>query len=92
MVWFKTYGFVLLLKHLCYFSLLIFKVVFFFFFGNLFMVHLYLCCFCKLLGFVFMCFVGFYGLYHAYATFLFCCLVLLAKYYAFSLSTLTLVP
>ena len=51
---------------------------------------LYPCCFCKLLGFVSMCFVGFYG-YHAYAAFMLCCLVLLAKCYAFSLSTLTLV-
>ena len=42
-------------------------------------------------------FVGFYGLYHAYAAFVyaafvFCCLVLLAKCYAFSFRTLTLVP
>ena len=46
-------------------------------------LDLYLCCFCKLLGFVSMCFVGFYGLYYAYAAFMFCCLVLLAKCYVF---------
>ena len=54
--------------------------------------NLYQCCFYKLLGFVSMCFVGFYGLYHTYAAFMLCSLVLLAKCYAFSLSTLTLVP
>ena len=45
--------------------------------------YLYPCCFYKLLGFVSMCFVGFYGLYHAYAVFMLCCLVLLAKCYGF---------
>ena len=73
MFWFETYGFVLRLKHLCYFGLLIFKVIF-------------------QLGFVSMCFVVFYGLYHTYAAFMFYCLVLLAKCYAFSLSTLLLCP
>ena len=53
-------------------------------------LDLYPCCFCKLLGFVSMCFVGFYGLYHTYAAFVFCYLVLLAKCYAFSFSILNL--
>ena len=34
---------------------------------------LYPCCFCKLLGFVSVWFVGFYGLYHTYAAFMSCC-------------------
>ena len=48
-----------------YFGLLILKVVIQFFLWNLLMVDLCPCCFCKLLGFVSMYFVGFYGLYHA---------------------------
>ena len=40
-------------------------------FSLVLLIHhiLYPYCFCKLLGFVSMCFVGFYGLYYAYAAF-----------------------
>ena len=68
-LWFKTHGFVLLLKHLWYFGLLIFKVVISVFYGTCLWYNLYPCCFCKLLGFFSMCFVDFYGLCHAYAAF-----------------------
>ena len=71
----------------CYIGLLIFKVVFQYVYGGL-----CLCCFCKLLGFVSICFVGFYGLYHAMQPLCSVAIILLAKCYAFSLSILTLVP
>ena len=57
-----------------------------------FHVFVPICCFCKLLGFVFMRICRFLWFVPCYAAFMFCCLILLVKYYAFSLSILTLVP
>ena len=87
--WFKTHGYVLLLKHLCYFSLIIIKV---FFFLQYIVFGLCPCCFCKLLGFNSMRICRLLWFVPCYATFMFCCLILLAKCYAFSLCILTLVP
>ena len=84
--WFKTHGSVLLLKHLCYFGLIIFKVVF-----QYIVFGLCPCCFCKLLG-LFSCICRLLWFVPCYAAFMFCCLILLAKCYAFSLSILILVP
>ena len=84
--WFKTHGSVFLLKHLCYFGLIIFKVVF-----QYIVFGLCPCCFCKLLG-LFSCICRLLWFVPCYAAFMFCCLILLAKCYAFSFSILTLVP
>ena len=50
------------------------------------------CCFCKLLEFVFVRICRLLWFVPCYAAFMFCCLILLAKCYVFSLSILTLVP
>ena len=50
------------------------------------------CCFCKLLEFVFLRICRLLWFVSCYVAFMFCCLILLAKCYAFSLSILTLVP
>ena len=50
------------------------------------------CCFCKLLGFVSMSVCRLLWFVPCFAAFMFCCLILLAKCYVFSLSILTLVP
>ena len=55
-------------------------------------LYLYPCCFYKLLGFAFMRICRLLWFVSCYAAFMFCCLILLAKCYAFSLSILTLVP
>ena len=85
--WFKTHGSVLLLKHLCYFGLIIFKVVF-----QYIVFGMCPCCFCKLLGFVSIRVCRLLWFVPCYGTFMFCYLILLAKCYAFSLSILTFVP
>ena len=71
---------------------LVYTYIFKMFFNILCLVCLWPCYFCKLLGFVSLRICRLLWFVPCYAAFMFCCLILLAKCYTFSLSILTLAP